>query len=112
MDDPLGARALTGSPIPDALDATLVLVRHGESTFITEGRFQGQADLVAARLAARAGSPALPIPDGPPLEVAHSPLGRATETATATRWPGTASLPPSTHGACWSATTGCSRSPS
>jgi len=25
-------------------DATLVLVRHGESTFIAEGRFQGQAD--------------------------------------------------------------------
>ena len=49
MDDPARERALTrrrGSAplIPDGLDATLVLVRHGESTFIVEGRFQGQAD--------------------------------------------------------------------
>jgi broad specificity phosphatase PhoE len=28
-------------------------------------------------------SPALPIPTGPPLEIVHSPLGRATETASA-----------------------------
>ena len=50
MDDPAGEHALTTVPsttaplIPDGLDATLVLVRHGESTFITEGRFQGQAE--------------------------------------------------------------------
>jgi hypothetical protein len=30
--------------IPDRLDATLVLVRHGESELIVEGRFQGQAE--------------------------------------------------------------------
>ena len=95
MDDPLGARALTGAPIPDALDATLVLVRHGESTYITEGRFQGQAAspltprgrrqaaLVADRLADPHASPALPIPEGIPLEIIHSPLGRTTETAVA-----------------------------
>ena len=51
--------------IPDLLDATLVLVRHGESEYIVEGRFQGQAEtllspaglrqaaLVAERLAHR-----------------------------------------------------------
>ena len=32
------------SLIPDLLDATLVLARHGESQYIVEGRFQGQAD--------------------------------------------------------------------
>ncbi len=81
--------------IPDGLDATLVLVRHGESEFIVEGRFQGQADtplsargreqaaIVAARLADPARPPALPVPAGLPLEVVHSPLGRAAETASA-----------------------------
>jgi probable phosphoglycerate mutase len=81
--------------IPDGLDATLVLVRHGESTFIVEGRFQGQAEsplsptgrrqaaLVAARLAAPHTPPALPIPTGDPIELIHSPLGRASETADA-----------------------------
>ena len=70
MDHPAWGRALTadgiGPLIPDGLDATLVLVRHGESTYIAEGRFQGRADsplteigerqaaLVAARLAAAA----------------------------------------------------------
>ena len=47
MDDPPGGHALTadrGPLVPDGLDATLVLVRHGESTFIVEGRFQGQAE--------------------------------------------------------------------
>ena len=81
--------------IPDGLDATLVLVRHGESTLIAEGRFQGRADsplteigrrqaaLVAARLAAPRAAPVLPVPTGRPLEIVHSPLGRATETAEA-----------------------------
>jgi broad specificity phosphatase PhoE len=70
-------------------------VRHGESTFIAEGRFQGRADspltaigrrqaaLVAARMAAPRTAPVLPVPTGPPLEIVHSPLGRATETADA-----------------------------
>jgi broad specificity phosphatase PhoE len=81
--------------VPTGLDATLVLVRHGESTFIVEGRFQGQAEtplsdtgiqqahLVADRLAAPHAAPALPIPAGPPVEIAHSPLRRTTQTAEA-----------------------------
>ena len=99
MDHQARERTLTPplgpSPIPDGLDATLVLVRHGESTFIAEGRFQGQADspltaigrhqaaLVATRLATPHDPPALPIPIGPLVEVVHSPLGRTTETADA-----------------------------
>jgi Histidine phosphatase superfamily (branch 1) len=69
--------------IPDGLDATLVLVRHGESTFIVEGRFQGQAETelspdgveqarrVAARLARPSAPPPLPVPAAPPLEIVH-----------------------------------------
>ncbi|MFL5673993.1 MAG: histidine phosphatase family protein, partial [Chloroflexota bacterium] len=81
--------------IPDGLDATLVFVRHGESTLIAEGRFQGRADtpltdigrrqaaLVAARLAAPRAAPFLPVPAGPPLEIVQSPLARTAETAVA-----------------------------
>jgi broad specificity phosphatase PhoE len=81
--------------IPEALDASLVLVRHGESELIVERRFQGrletplsgtgrrQARLVAARLARPHDRPALPLPDGPPLAIVHSPLTRAAETAEA-----------------------------
>ncbi len=81
--------------IPDGLDATLVLVRHGESTFIVEERFQGQsetplsptglrqAELVARRLAAPHETPALPVPGRPPLELVHSPLQRTAQTAEA-----------------------------
>jgi broad specificity phosphatase PhoE len=70
-----------------------VLLRHGESVHITEGRFQGQADsplsplgerqasLAATRLASPADRPALPIPPRPPLEIVHSPLLRAARTA-------------------------------
>jgi broad specificity phosphatase PhoE len=108
VDHPAGARPLTGLlepdptaagggpiTIPDRLDATLVLVRHGESELIVQGRFQGQAEsplsvtgrrqagLVAGRLAHPLTPPALPIPDGPPLAIVHSPLGRASETAMA-----------------------------
>jgi probable phosphoglycerate mutase len=79
--------------VPEGLDATLVLVRHGESEFIVEGRFQGQsdtplsptglrqADLVARRLARPHDPPALPLPDGAPREVVHSPLRRTAQTA-------------------------------
>ncbi len=84
-----------GPLIPDGLDATLVLVRHGESTFIAQGRFQGQAetplsptglrqaDLVGRRLARPHDPAALPLPTRPPLELVHSPLQRATQTAQA-----------------------------
>jgi probable phosphoglycerate mutase len=79
--------------IPEQLDATLVLLRHGESTWVAEGRFQGraevplsaigrrQAELAAARLAAPHASPPLPVPTGVPVEIAHSPIARAAETA-------------------------------
>ncbi|HET9681705.1 MAG TPA: histidine phosphatase family protein [Candidatus Limnocylindrales bacterium] len=83
-----------GTPLPPAdLDATLVLLRHGESQWITEGRFQGQGDsplsalglrqasLSAARLARPHRPPALPIPAGAPVAIHHSPLLRTTETA-------------------------------
>lgn len=80
--------------IPSGLEASIALLRHGESVYITEGRFQGQADnplsplgqrqaqLAAARLAVPHRSPALPLPRRGPLEIAHSPLGRTTQTAT------------------------------
>lgn len=75
--------------------AILALVRHGESTWIAEGRFQGrgdpplsdlgsrQATAVGARLAAPADPPSLPLPDRPPVAIWHSPLRRAAQTAQA-----------------------------
>ncbi len=81
--------------VPEGLDATLVLLRHGESEWVREGRFQGQGDsplseigrrqaaLAAERLAHPHVTPRLPVPAGPPLGVVHSPLRRTTETATA-----------------------------
>jgi phosphoserine phosphatase len=81
--------------IPEGLDATLVLLRHGESEWIVENRFQGQAEtplsdvgrrqaaLAAQRLARPQASPALPVPQGRPLEIVHSPLSRTRETAEA-----------------------------
>ncbi len=97
MDDPPGARTLNDRPlpIPPGLRATLVLLRHGESTALTEGRFQGrletplsqlglrQAELAGARLAAPGVAPRIPVPDRPPTEIVHSPLGRARQTAEA-----------------------------
>jgi phosphoserine phosphatase len=80
--------------IPSGLNATLVLLRHGESVAIVERRFQGQLDtplspvgrrqaaLAAERLARPTASPVLPVPDGAPIEIVHSPLRRTTETAT------------------------------
>jgi probable phosphoglycerate mutase len=112
VDDPAGTGPLSGAgrgtrpaaaaagaagdaalAIPPDLEATLVLVRHGESELIVQRRFQGraetplsptgrrQAELVAGRLARPHDRPALPIPVGPPLAIVHSPLGRAAETA-------------------------------
>lgn len=81
--------------IPEGLDATLVLLRHGESEWIVENRFQGQGEtplsatgrrqaaLAGTRLAQPHASPALPVPEGLPLEIVHSPLARTTETAQA-----------------------------
>ena len=81
------------SILPAGLDASLVLVRHGESDWITKGLFQGQGDsplsplgrrqagLVAERLVAASRPPVLPIPDRAPTAIVHSPLGRAAETA-------------------------------
>jgi broad specificity phosphatase PhoE len=106
VDDPPGARPLSDTDraggdagdrlaIPDRLDATLVLVRHGESELIVQRRFQGrletplsalgrrQAERVATRLARPHEPPALPLPDGAPTAIVHSPLGRAAETAIA-----------------------------
>ena len=83
----------SGPLLPRDLDATIVLLRHGESEWITEGRFQGQGDsplsalgrrqaaLAADRLAHPTRSPALPIPAGPPVAIRHSPLSRTAETA-------------------------------
>jgi probable phosphoglycerate mutase len=74
---------------------TLALVRHGESAWIAEGRFQGhgdpplsdvgwaQAAAVGARLAEPAGVLSVPVPDEPPLAIWHSPLLRAAQTAQA-----------------------------
>ncbi len=86
---PSGAAPL----IPDGLDAVLVLLRHGETEFIVDKRFQGQmeaplskagelqARLAGRRLASPHDDPPLPIPDGAPFAIVHSPLGRARRTA-------------------------------
>lgn len=80
------------SIVPPGLDATIVLIRHGESEWVAKGLFQGQGDsplselgrrqaaLAAARLARPHRTPALPVPVGPPIGVVHSPLSRAAET--------------------------------
>jgi len=73
----------------------LALVRHGESTWVAERRFQGrgdspltevgirQAQALAQRLAAPLAPPSIPVPDIPPLAIWHSPLRRAAQTAQA-----------------------------
>jgi probable phosphoglycerate mutase len=99
VDDPARARPLSEPAdrlaIPAGLDASLVLVRHGESELIVQGRFQGgletplsdlgrrQAERVADRLRRSRDEPPLPVPDRPPLAIVHSPLSRAAETAAA-----------------------------
>ncbi|MES2209062.1 MAG: histidine phosphatase family protein [Chloroflexota bacterium] len=92
---------MTGLPsgpaplIPAGLNATIAMLRHGESAWVAEGRFQGQGDsplspdgvhqaeLAAARLALPHEVPALPVPTGPPVEIRHSPLARTAATAVA-----------------------------
>ncbi len=96
-DGETAGRPLPAPPplIPEGIDATLVLLRHGESEWIVENRFQGQSEtplspmgrrqaaLAAERLARPHASPALPVPGGRPIEIVHSPLGRTAETARA-----------------------------
>jgi probable phosphoglycerate mutase len=81
--------------IPEGLDATLVLLRHGETEWILEQRFQGQSEtplsatgrqqamLAGLRLAHPHAAPSLPVPGGRPLEIVHSPLARTAATAQA-----------------------------
>ncbi len=93
MADPPHPVAIERLELPETLVATVVLVRHGESTWVAEGRFQGrqdpplsalgelQAGMVADRLARRDERTPLPIPTGPPTGIWHSPLRRAADTA-------------------------------
>ena len=86
---------IPGSIVPPGLDATLVLLRHGESEWIVENRFQGQSEtplspaglrqaaLAGRRLARPHDSPALPVPQSRPRDIVHSPLARTTQTARA-----------------------------
>jgi len=81
--------------VPADLAATLVFLRHGQSVWLAEGRFQGRADtplsplgqrqaaLAGARLAAPDAPPRLPVPAGEPVAIVHSPLARTRETAEA-----------------------------
>ena len=89
-DEPVSGAARL---IPSGLDAILVLLRHGQTQFIVEKRFQGameapltalgerQARLAGRRLARPRVDPSLPIPDTSPLTIVHSPLGRARRSA-------------------------------
>jgi probable phosphoglycerate mutase len=86
---------VTPLAVPPDLAATLVLLRHGQSVWLAEGRFQGQADtplsplgerqaaLAGARLADPAAPPRLPVPPGDPIAIVHSPLARTAQTAAA-----------------------------
>jgi broad specificity phosphatase PhoE len=79
--------------VPSGVDATLLLLRHGESEWVAQGLFQGQGDsplsatgrrqasLAAERIAHAHRPPALPVPTGAPIAIVHSPLSRTTETA-------------------------------
>jgi probable phosphoglycerate mutase len=79
--------------IPTGLDATIVLVRHGQTKFIVQGRFQGQTETPLTPLGEQQvrraglwiahpdGDPPLPIPATAPFLIAHSPLGRTRRTA-------------------------------
>jgi broad specificity phosphatase PhoE len=93
----IGAASVAPRPlaVPRDFAATLVFLRHGQSEWLAEGRFQGrsetplsplgrrQAALAGARLAAPDAPPRLPIPAGEPVAIVHSPLSRTRETAEA-----------------------------
>jgi broad specificity phosphatase PhoE len=91
--DPPRVEASAPLEIDRRIAGTLVLVRHGESVLLAGGRFQGrmdspltelgvrQAELVAERLARRDERTPLPIPNGAPIAIWHSPLDRAAGTA-------------------------------
>lgn len=95
MADPFGDGTLSQALIPAGLNATLVLLRHGESIAITEGRFQGrldtplsplgerQARFAGERLAHPDRPPHIAVPKSAPVEIAHSPLARTAATASA-----------------------------
>jgi broad specificity phosphatase PhoE len=83
-------------PVPGSgVNGSLVFVRHGESTWVAEDRFQGQADpplstlgeqqasLIGVRLADPQADPALPLPASDPIGLWHSTLERAAATARA-----------------------------
>lgn len=84
---------MSGPLVPRGLHATIVLLRHGESVAITEGRFQGRLDTPLSPLGARqvtlAGDrlahpdrpPQVAVPAAAPIEIAHSPLSRTAATA-------------------------------
>jgi phosphoserine phosphatase len=91
--DPAGSGA--SGLIPLGLRARLALVRHAESTWVAEGRFQGrldpplsdrgrrQAGLLADRFGAADRNVHLPLPPTDPVGIWHSPLARARATAEA-----------------------------
>jgi broad specificity phosphatase PhoE len=109
MTDGSGTPAATGAPVaaatasaaaqplavPANLAATIVFLRHGQSEWLAEGRFQGRSDtplsplgrrqaaLAGARLAAPDAPPRLPVPPGEPVAIVHSPLARTRQTAEA-----------------------------
>jgi broad specificity phosphatase PhoE len=81
-------------PFARELRGSVVLVRHGQTTFVAENRFQGrldaplselgerQAAVTAAWLATPGGPPGLGV-EGLPREIVHSPLARAARFAEA-----------------------------
>jgi broad specificity phosphatase PhoE len=92
---PEASAAPTPLAVPPDLAATLVFLRHGQSVWLAEGRFQGssdtplsalgrrQAELAGQRLADADAPPRLPVPAGEPVAVVHSPLARTRQTAEA-----------------------------
>jgi broad specificity phosphatase PhoE len=81
------------APDAGARPIRLALIRHAETAWVAEDRFQGrldpplsprgvrQAELLAARLAEPGRDGVLPLPSGPPAGIWHSPLTRARSTA-------------------------------